>query len=205
MSQQDLLAVCLGVGSARQSARALAGDLLRRLGSVQAILQAPVTELMAVPGLGEAKVARLKALYYLMLHHDESTMRQQSAVTLSDAVTVRRYLQRQLGYQQREIFGVMFLDSRHQLIVFEVLFQGSINRAHIHARVILKRCLELNAAAVILAHNHPSGIAEPSQADVLLTQEVKDLCARIDVGLLDHVVVAGASSVSMASRGMLGG
>lgn len=205
MSQQELLAVCLGVGSARKSALSLATGLLNRLGSLQAVLQAPVPELMNIPGLGEAKVARLKALHELMLRHDESAMREQPVVTLTDAVTVRRYLQRQLGYQQREMFGVVFLDSRHNLVVFEVLFMGSINRAHVHARVILKRCLELNAAAVILAHNHPSGVAEPSQADLLLTHEVKDLCARIDVRLLDHVVVAGSSSVSMASRGMLSG
>jgi DNA repair protein RadC len=117
---------------------------------------------------------------------------------------VARYIRRRIGHCQREVFGCLFLDTRHRPICWEILFQGTLNRAHVHSREILKRAMELNAAALVLGHNHPSGIAEPSAADLTLTRELKDLLARVDVAVLDHIVAAPRAAVSMASRGLLG-
>jgi DNA repair protein RadC len=103
----------------------------------------------------------------------------------------------------RELFGCLFLDNRHRLIRYEVLFLGTVDRAAVHPREILRRALELNAAALILAHNHPSGVAEPSPSDLALTRDLKDLLARIDVRVLDHLVVGGDVMVSLAERGLL--
>lgn len=214
LSQAELLAVMLGTGTAAADAQTLARRLLTEHGSLDALLQAPVAVLLAVPGLGQAGVARLKAMHELSVRHAEDALREGvagagdrvsagSQRTMSDSVTVRRYLARRLGYLEREVFGVMFLDTRHRLLLFETLFKGTLNRAHVHPREVLRRSIELNAAALILAHNHPSGVAEPSQADLMLTRELKDLCARLDIQVLDHVIVARSSAVSLASRGLL--
>ena len=103
-----------------------------------------------------------------------------------------------------EIFGCIFLDSRHRLLGWDELFLGSINRAHVHAREVLRRAMEYNAAAVVLAHNHPSGNAEPSQADLYITRELEELLEKVDIKVLDHLVVAGSGWVSLAARGLIG-
>jgi len=124
---------------------------------------------------------------------------------LTDATAVARYIRRRIGHKEREVFGCLFLDTRHRPIRWEELFRGSLNRAHVHTREVLRRGIELNAAALIIGHNHPSGVAEPSHADLSLTRELKDLLARVDIVLLDHIVVATGGAVSLASRGLLGG
>lgn len=203
----ELLAVCFGSGRPGQDAIAFARSLLSQFGSLDAVLQAPQHELLKVKGLGAARVALLKALHELTLRHCEEGMRDQAlgaqAEPMSDVGVVSRYLQRKLGYAQSEVFACMYLDNRHRLLAYEAPFQGSVNRAYVFPRLLLRRSLELNAAAVIFAHNHPSGVAEPSQADIALTRDLCELFAKIDIRVLDHFVIAAQNTVSMAGRGLL--
>ena len=113
------------------------------------------------------------------------------------------YLRMQLACYEREMFGCLFLDTRHNVIAFEILFQGSIDSATVHPREIVKRALQLNAAALIISHNHPSGTPEPSQADTAITQRIIEACRLVDIRVLDHIVVASAGSISLAARGLI--
>jgi DNA repair protein RadC len=180
----------------------IAHDLLARFGSVEALLAADATTLMSCHGVGPAKAALLKAVHELTMRHAEERFTDGS--TFTDVNEVSKYLQRRIGHSERELFGCMFLDTRHRLLAWDVLFAGSINRTHVHAREVLKRALQLNSAAIVLAHNHPSGIAEPSQADLLLTRDLTDLMARVDIRIIDHIIVTGGHTVSFAARGLLG-
>ncbi len=201
VSSAELLAILLGTGSAGEDAVALARRLLLRFGTLDRLVAASSAELLAIRGLGQAKVARLKALRELTMRQVEEQLMQQQV--FSDAAAVSRYIQRRIGHRTREVFGCLFLDTRHRLLSWEELFLGSVNRAHIHAREILRRAMELNAAAAIFGHNHPSGMPEPSQADLHLTNNLADLLQRVDVEVLDHIVVAADRTVSMAARGLL--
>lgn len=201
LSAVDLISVCLGHGIKGENVQAMAQRLLQQFGGVEGLLNASPAALLACPGLGKARVALLKAVQELTRRHDESCLSQPQA--LEDAAAVVRYLRRQIGYQAREMFGCLFLDTRHRPICWEVLFLGSLNKTHVHSREVLRRGLELNAAAVILGHNHPSGIAEPSSADLNLTLELKSLLAKVDIVLLDHIVVSAVDAVSMANRGLI--
>lgn len=202
LSNAELLALCLGSGPAGENAVSLAKRLLAEFGGLEGLLSASPDALLACHGMGNAKVAIIKAVQELMRRSDESALHLPDALT--DAVTVGRYVRRRISHLQREVFGCLFLDTRHRPISWEILFKGTLNRAHVHGREVLKRAIELNAAAVVLGHNHPSGVAEPSAADLALTRELRDLLARIDVAVLDHIVVAPGVSVSMASRGLMG-
>ena len=201
LTDADLLAVCLGSGTSGRSGVALAQQLLERYGSVGAVLYAPVERLLSERGLGMAKVATLKAVLGLA----ERVAREElgDSPVLSSSLEVQRLLQLKLSGLQREVFACLMLDSRHRLLKFEVLFSGTIDSANVYPREIIKRCLELNAAAVILAHNHPSGMAEPSLADIALTGRLRPLLTEVGVRLLDHIVVGRGQSVSMAERGLL--
>ncbi|MEM7077324.1 MAG: DNA repair protein RadC [Pseudomonadota bacterium] len=176
-------------------------SLLHEFGSLQGLLHAPVGRLLARHGLGPARVARLKAIAGLLLHQDETALRQGGL--MSDVASIARFLKRQIGHSERELFGALFLTSRHELIAWEVLFAGSIDRAHVHPREVLKPALRHNAAAVVLAHNHPSGIVDPSQADLRLTADLKALLERVDLRVLDHLIVAPGAYVSFAARGLI--
>ena len=201
LTDADLLAVCLGSGSSGLSGVAVAEQLLETYGSVGAVLCASVERLLGERGLGMAKVATLKAVLGLaerVAHEDLG-----DSPVLSSSLEVQRLLQLKLSGLQREVFACLMLDSRHRLLKFEVLFTGTIDSASVYPREIIKRCLELNAAAVILAHNHPSGMAEPSLADIALTERLKPLLTEVGVRLLDHIVVGRGQSVSMAERGLV--
>ena len=202
VSSIELLAVVIGTGSPGEDVNQLAQRLLQQFHSVDGLLSAPKEVLLQVRGLGIAKVARLKALHELNMRQSEEKM--DAGVSFSDVNLVARYIQRRIGYRSREVFGCLYLDTRHRLLSWEELFLGSVNRAHVHAREVLRRGLELNAAAVIFGHNHPSGVAEPSRADIALTQELTDLLRRVDIACLDHIVVAKQGSVSMLARGLIG-
>ena len=201
LSSVDLLAVLLGTGMPGLAVQDLARSLLHRFGSLDELLQQPVADLAGIAGLGWAKVARLKAAQELSLRVAEEQL--QDGVAFQDPNSVARYIQKRLGHQPREVFGCLFLDTRHRLLAWEELFFGSIDRAHVHAREIVRRALMLNAAAIIFGHNHPSGVAEPSSADLQLTQQLGGLLKQLDLRLLDHIVVARNSSVSMAQRGLI--
>lgn len=120
-----------------------------------------------------------------------------------DSKSVGEYLRKRMGRLPHEAFACLFLNAKHELLAFEVLFRGSIDRTHVHAREVLKRGLELNAAAVILSHNHPSGNAEPSQADIALTGSLSELLGQVEIRLLDHVVVGARGWVSLHARGLI--
>lgn len=202
----ELLGICLGSGSVGENAVSLAQRLLSRYGDLDGLLQAPEESLLAQRGLGEARVAQLKAIHELALRYSEARLYSEPVGELmSDAQVVSRYLQRKLGGSVHEEFGVMYLDTRHRLLRFEILFKGSIDRAHVYPRTLVRRCMLSNAAAVVLAHNHPSGIAEPSQADLDLTRTLVTLLNYIDVRVLDHIIVARSQTVSLASRGLIAG
>lgn len=195
-SDDELLALWLGLPDAGRAAR-----LRRAQGGLSALLRAPAERLLAEPGLGFARIARLHAgLAVIERGALESLV---GLSLLSSSSAVRRFLRLKLAHLPREVFACLFLDNRHRLIRFEELFQGTVDRASVHPREVLRRALELNAAAVILAHNHPSGVAEPSASDLALTRDLSDLLARIDVRVLDHLVIGRGSEVSFAERGLL--
>ena len=200
-STAELLALLLGTGVAGERVHELAQRLLGEYGSLDALLESDLVRLLGTKGIGPAKASRLKAAHELSIRYTEAVMRQPPR--LNHAQLAARYVQKRIGGLSREVFGCLFLDSRHHLIAWEALFFGSIDRAHVHPREILKRGLELNAAAVICAHNHPSGVAEPSQADIQLTASLADLLWQVEIRLLDHIVVARHATVSLADRGLI--
>jgi len=201
LSDAELLAVCLGTGDGQRDVLSFAESLLRTFGVLRALLGAPPRRLTAIRGLGPARVAVLKAVLVLGERQAEAGIADRPL--LSDTRAVRHYLQHKLSGHEREVFACLFLDTRHRLIGFETLFLGSVDRASVHPREVLKQALAHNAAAVVLAHNHPSGNPEPSPSDLRLTEELRLLLMQIDVRVLDHVVVGHGSTVSMAERGLL--
>jgi DNA repair protein RadC len=201
LSDAELLAVCLGTGDGRHDVVTFARALLERFGGLRPLLLAQPRQLAAVPGLGPARVALLKAVLAVGERHAEAGIADRPLLT--DTRAVRRYLQHKLSGYEREVFAGLFLDTRHRLIGFEALFLGSVDRASVHPREVLKRALALNAAAVILAHNHPSGVPEPSPSDLRLTEELRLLLMQVDVRVIDHVVVGHGCTVSLAERGLL--
>lgn len=198
VTDAELLALWLGLRDAGPAAHILCAER-----TLVGLLNAPPERLRSIAGLGRARVARLLAASALFDRAQEADLKAQPALSSSRAV--RRFLRLRLGREPREVFACLFLDNRHRLIRFEPLFFGTLDRASVHPREVLRRVLELNAAAVILAHNHPSGIAEPSASDLSLTDDLIDLLRRIDVRVLDHLVIGRGTEVSFAERGFIRG
>lgn len=196
LGDAELLALWLGLRDAGE-----AEAMIATAGGLDALLCAEPGTLTRLAGMGKARAARLIAAGALLERQALEVL--DTSPVLSCTSSVRRYLRGRLARLPREVFGCLFLDSRHRLIAYEALFMGTVDRASVHPREILRRALELNAAALILAHNHPSGVAEPSSSDVVLTRDVADLLARVDVRVLDHLVVGRGSEVSFAERGLL--
>lgn len=201
LSDAELLAIFLRTGVPGKTAVDVARDLLSRFGSLRELLAAGVDELCQVPGIGEAKYVQLQAgLEMGRRYLAERLVRGES---LSSTADTRQFLQAQLRDRQNEVFCVLFLDNRHRVLVFEELFQGTLNGTAVYPREVVKQALKYNAAAVILAHNHPSGVAEPSRADEQLTSRLKEALALVDIRLLDHLVVGDGEMVSFSERGLL--
>ena len=201
LTDAELLALVLRTGTGKADAVNLAHMLLDRFGGVLGVLSSSAESLLAVPGLGDAKVAALLAIRELLERAEMAKMKNAPVVSSSDEV--RRYLGMHLAGEEREVFGALLLDTRHRVLGVEDIFLGSIDRTMVYPREVAKCCLRHNAAAVVLFHNHPSGNAEPSSSDQELTERLNSVLNEIDVRLLDHVVVAGLRKVSMAERGML--
>jgi len=201
LADAELLALLLRTGVAGQGVLQLAQALLDRFGGLAGLLQADAQALKGIKGLGPAKRAEVAAV----LEIARRVLAQQLAERpLFDAPErVKDYLALQLRPLAHEVFAVLFVDSQHRLIAFEVMFRGTLAQTSVHPREIVKRALALNAAAVVLAHNHPSGVAEPSRADELLTQGVRAALQLVDVRVLDHMVVGAAMVLSFAERGLL--
>jgi len=201
LSDTELLGLLLRTGSAGRSALEVARDLLGRFGGLSRLLAAPPAEVAAVRGLGPAKSAELAAVVELVRRALAEEARAGDALTSPQAV--RDYLRLALGGRPHEVFVGLFLDSQNRLLAADELFRGTLAQTSVYPREVVKAALARNAAAMIFAHNHPSGVAEPSRADELLTQALKQALALVDVRTLDHFVVAGGRLVSFAERGLL--
>jgi len=201
LSDAELLALLLGHGHRGRSALDNARTALHALGSLRALLTAAPERLAEQPGWGPAGYARLQAVLELgkRLLHEEA----RAAACLDTPQRVRSYLCLALAQAAHEIFAVLFLDAQHRLIACDEMFRGTLTQTAVYPREVVKQALRHNCAAVILAHNHPSGVAEPSRADEALTRALQGALALVDVRVLDHIVVAGSRSVSFAERGLL--
>ncbi len=201
MSEAELLAIFLRTGTRGRSAVDLARELLTRFGSLRALLAADRRTFCQAPGLGDAKYAQLQAVLETARRHaGEQLLRGQAIDSPQRTVD---YLAAQLRDYPYEVFSALFLDNRHRVISYEELFRGTIDGASVHPREVVRRALAHNAEAVIFSHNHPSGIAEPSQADRRITERLRDALALIDVRVLDHIVIGDGEHCSLAQRGLL--
>lgn len=201
LSDAELVAIFLRTGIKGKSAVELARDQLLRFGSLSALAGAANASFCAAPGLGTAKYAQLQAA----LEIARRTLREKldSGAALSAPGAVRDYLRLTLHGRPHEVFIVVFLDAQHRVTASEELFRGTLTQTSVYPREVVKRALHHNAAAVIFAHNHPSGVAEPSRADEALTVALKQALALVDVRVLDHFVVAGDGALSFAERGLI--
>ena len=200
LSDGELLAVLLGSGFRGASAVDLGRTLLCEFGGLRALLQAPLAQWKA-PRRGARRYALLQAALELARRHYAEALRTGPALEAPQAT--RSFLVAQLRDRPHEVFCCLHLDNRHRLIAFDELFRGTIDGASVHPREVVRQALSRNAAAVILAHNHPSGVAEPSQADELITLRLRDALGLVDIRVLDHLVVGDNRCVSFAERGML--
>ncbi|WP_415242145.1 RadC family protein [Zhongshania sp.] len=201
LADAELLAIFLRTGVSGKSAVDLARDLLQEHGGLSALLAASREQFCASHGLGDAKFVQLQAVVEMSRRYLAEALQQRQV--FSSAASTRQFLLAQLRQEVREVFAVMYLDNQHQLIRYEPLFYGTIDGAAVYPREIARRALELHAAALIVAHNHPSGIAEPSDADIRITRRIRDALALLDIRLLDHCVVAGPEVISLAERGLI--
>ncbi|MGB5080575.1 MAG: DNA repair protein RadC [Burkholderiales bacterium] len=201
LADAELLAILLRTGARGKSAVDVARELLGRFGSVTALLEAEPAKLAGTPGLGNAKLAHLQAALELARRALKEELSTRDA--LSSPRAVRDYLRLSLAGRDHEVFVVLLLDAQHRATAFEELFRGTLTQTSVYPREVVKCALKHNAAAVIFAHNHPSGIAEPSHADEILTRSLKAALALVDIQVLDHFIVAGTRTMSFAERGLL--
>ncbi|MCU0774559.1 MAG: DNA repair protein RadC [Ideonella sp.] len=201
LSDAELLALLLRTGSAGRSVLQLAQDLLDRGPGLAGLLRQPPQALPAVKGLGPAKRAEIAAVLELTRRSLAQALAERPA--FESPQQVKDFLRLQLGHLGHEVFAVLFLDAQHRLIEVDEMFRGTLTQTSVYPREVVKRALERNAAAVVLAHNHPSGHAEPSRADEALTQALRQALALVDVRVLDHLVVGRDQVVSFAERGLL--
>ncbi|MDC6379204.1 DNA repair protein RadC [Pseudomonas graminis] len=201
LSDAELLAIFLRTGVSGRSAVDLARHLLHQFGSLRALLEANLTAFSSELGLGPAKFAQLQAVMEMARRNMGEDLKRDSV--LENPTQVRRYLKALLRHEQHEVFGCLFLDSKNRVQTFEVLFHGSINTAHVHARQVVKRALAHNSAGLILCHNHPSGVKDASEADIDLTRHLKQALALVDVVVLDHLIIGDGDPLSMVEYGLM--
>ncbi|MEG0862543.1 MAG: DNA repair protein RadC [Pseudomonas sp.] len=199
LSDAELLAVFLRTGVAGMSAVDLARHLLKQFGGLRHLLEADQATFQREVGLGPAKYTQLQAVMEIGRRHLEQAIVRDSVLQSPSAV--RRYLKATLRHEQSEVFACLFLDTKHRPLGFEVLFRGSIDSASVYPREVIKRALANNAAALILCHNHPSGVSEPSHADLVLTRRLKTALELVDVRVLDHLIVGDGEPLSMVEYG----
>ncbi|USQ14412.1 DNA repair protein RadC [Legionella lytica] len=187
LSDTELLAIFISSGSGKRSCLQLAADLLRHLGDLRGVLNANQQHFQQVPGLGEVRYTQLQAVKEICRRSDFIQLQKESQITNSKQTYA--YLKKRLRDYKNETFAAIFLDNQHRIISYEELFSGTINTATIHPRPIVERVLQLNAAALILAHNHPSGVSDASQQDIAATERIRDALELVDARLLDHIVI----------------
>ncbi len=201
LSDAELVALLLGSGGNGKSALDLARDLLSRFDGLAGLLSTDFRQVARVQGIGPAKAASLAAMRELGHRQLYAEVRDRDVLSSSQAT--REYLRARFRYCKSEIFSCIFLTNQHHILRLDELFQGTIDGAAVYPREVVERCLAYNAAAVILAHNHPSGIAEPSQADIAITRKLRVALETIDVRVLDHLIVGSSQVVSLAERGLM--
>ncbi len=201
LSEAELIAVLLQAGSSPGPALELAMRLLERFGGLRKLLQAEPQRLAAECGIGDARLAMLAALPEIARRYFEETLPR--GVAIRSPADTETFLLARLRDRPHEVFCCLYLDNRHRVLKFEELFRGTIDGTSVHPRELVKQALDVNAAAIILAHNHPSGVAEPSQADERITRRIKSALELVDIRLLDHLIIGDGISTSLASRGML--
>ncbi|MFJ3483903.1 DNA repair protein RadC [Pseudomonas sp. NPDC090202] len=201
LSDAELLAIFLRTGVSGKSAVDLARHLLNQFGSLRTLLDANLSTFSNELGLGPAKFAQLQAVMEMARRNMGEKLRRESV--LESPAQVRTYLKATLRHEPHEVFGCLFLDSKHRVQAFEILFHGTINLTHVHARQVVKRALAHNAAAVILCHNHPSGVSDASPADIELTRHLKSALGLVDVVVLDHLIIGDGDPLSMVEYGLM--
>ncbi|MDP3007675.1 MAG: DNA repair protein RadC [Methylococcales bacterium] len=201
LTDAELLAIFLRTGVQGKSAVDLARDLLADFGSLKALLDADHQRFCQAHGLGDAKYAQLQAVLEMAKRHFKEVLQRGNALTSPDIT--RAYLSAQLRGYSYEVFACLFLDNQHRVIQLDELFRGTIDGASVYPREVVKKALHHNAAAVIFAHNHPSGIAEPSTADKHITEKLKQALALFDIRVLDHFIIGDGQPYSFAEHGLL--
>lgn len=201
LTDAELLAIFLRTGIKGMNAIELADKLLKEFGSLRKLLGANENEFCSHKGLGTAKFAQLQAVVEMTERYLFEKIKKEDALTSPEHT--KRYLTRILRDRHREAFYVLFLDNQHRVLKGEVLFEGTIDSAAVYPREVVKRSIDYNAAAIILAHNHPSGVAEPSQADRRITKRISDAVELVDIRVLDHFVIGDGEIVSFAERGWI--
>ena len=201
LSDAELLALFIQNGTRGASAVDLARSALDHTQGLRGLLDLDPARLATIAGIGPARTALLKAAIELATRYLEERVRRSDALESPDHTS--RFLCARLRSRPHEVFACLFLDNRHRVMHFEEMFRGTIDGASVHPREVVKRALELNAAAIIAAHNHPSGVAEPSQSDRSITSKLRDALALVDVRLVDHFVIGDGEVVSFAERGLL--
>ena len=201
LSDAELLALLLRTGLPGKNALQMGQELISTFGGVSGLLNTPAEALKKIKGLGPAKRAEIVAV--LELARRALACQLQEKTIFSNPQAIRDYLQLQLGSREHEVFAVLFLDASHRLIVLEEMFRGTLTQTSVYPREVVVRALALNAANVVLAHNHPSGTAQASRADEAITQTLKAALALIGVRVLDHFIVTRTAAVSMAEMGLI--
>ncbi len=201
LSDSELLALLLRTGVAGKNVLHLAQDMLDAHGGLRGLLQAPAVQLQGIKGMGAAKLCQLQAVLELTRRALAQELAQKPALQSPQAV--RQYLQLHLQHKTHEVFCVLFLNNQHELLACEGMFRGRLSQAQDYPREVATRALQLGAQALIVAHNHPSGSAAVSQADLQITTQLKQALALIDVRLLDHIIIAGVATHSMAEHGQI--
>jgi DNA repair protein RadC len=200
LSDAELIAVLLRTGVRGKSAVDLAREMIERFKGVNGLL-APGADLRSVKGLGSAKRAQLEAAVELARRSMRAELAERAALTSPGAV--RDFLRLSLAGREHEVFVCIWLDAQHRVLAVEEPFRGTLTQTSVYPREIVKAALRLNAAAVIFAHNHPSGVAQPSRSDELLTRDLREALSLVEVKVLDHFIVAGSQAISFAERGLL--
>ena len=200
-SDVELLGTLLGARDSQGAALAIAAGLLQRFGSLRALLQAGRAELLGCPGIGPSRSRAIRTLPELARRYFSESL--PGGTVIRSPTDTELFLKSRLRHLDHELFCCLFLDNRHRVIRFEALFRGTIDGTSVYPREVVKEALAVNAAAVILAHNHPSGVAEPSQADEQITRRLQAALQLVDIRLLDHLIIGDGQATSLAGRGLI--
>lgn len=198
LSDTELLAIFISSGSGKKSCLQLAQELIRQCGDLRAVLNADAKTFKTINGLGDVRFLQVQAAREMCRRSDFIALQKETRLDSQKATLT--FMKRQLRDKKNETFAALFLDNQHRVISYEELFHGTINTASVHARPLVQRVLALNAAAVIIAHNHPSGVPDPSPDDLAVTQRLQDALDLVDVRLLDHLIIGDNEVYSIMSR-----